>query len=266
MFRSDRLYIVIGVFLAIVVFVGFYFYTNKVAGEQQAAAAAGQVQVVVASGDMPAHSLIKPEMLKMQTVDQRSVTPDNLIDPGQAIGRSNTTALMAGQRVLASALGDPDFSLAVRKGKRAMAIAVDDLSGVAGLVNAGDYVDVVVSVKEPVDGNRNPANGAQVAEIPATKAIIQDVQVIKIAQMAAAVDPTKQNSADQAAANAAAQGQISSNIIVLAVSDQEAELIKYSRENGEVHLVLRAKDDHDKQETLGASGKLLMEKFGVPVP
>lgn len=263
MFRSDRILIILGVLLAAGAFAVFYFYSTKTVSEQESAAAAVvDVQVLVAAKDVPAQTVLTADMLRVQSVDQRSVTPDNLIEPGQAIGKTNVSALMKGQRVLASQLGEPNFSLSIPQGKRAMAVAVDDLSGVAGLLREGDFVDVLATVKAPEGGlNQEIATGDQKPEErPTTKTVIQDVQVLKVIQPSA---PILEGQEQEPAAQ---QETVASSMIVLAVTDQQAELIKHTRETGLVHLVLRAKDDRGVEETTGTTLRLLLETYGFPTP
>jgi hypothetical protein len=54
---------------------------------------------------------------------------------------------------------------------------------------------------------------------------------------------------------------------VLAVTDQEAEIIKFSREaNNAITLVLRGRGDTATETTIGATLDLLVSSFGLPVP
>ena len=54
---------------------------------------------------------------------------------------------------------------------------------------------------------------------------------------------------------------------MLAVTDQEAEIIKFSREqNNAITLVLRGRGDTATETTIGATIDLLVSAYGLPVP
>ena len=56
-------------------------------------------------------------------------------------------------------------------------------------------------------------------------------------------------------------------MLVLAVIDQEAEIIKLSREQGTgITLVLRGRGDTAVENTVGATIDLLVAQFGLPLP
>ena len=79
--------------------------------------------------------------------------------------------------IIASKVSAPDqrasLSTVIKKGKRAVTVAVDDVRGVAGFIFPGDFVDVVVTRSGNSDG---PQNFSEV--------ISQHVQVLAIDQMA----------------------------------------------------------------------------------
>jgi len=55
--------------------------------------------------------------------------------------------------------------------------------------------------------------------------------------------------------------------VVLAVNDQQAELIEFSQQSGaRVTLVLRGSGDNVYEQTIGASFDLLLSEFGLPLP
>lgn len=55
--------------------------------------------------------------------------------------------------------------------------------------------------------------------------------------------------------------------VVIAVNDQQAELIEFSQQSGaRVTLVLRGADDQAYEETVGVTLDLLVSEFGLPLP
>ena len=53
---------------------------------------------------------------------------------------------------------------------------------------------------------------------------------------------------------------------MLAVNDQEAELIRYANEAGDAQLILRGRDDTDNEETKGMTLDILIRDYGLPIP
>jgi pilus assembly protein CpaB len=55
-------------------------------------------------------------------------------------------------------------------------------------------------------------------------------------------------------------------ILTLALTDQQAEIVKFSTESGVISLTLRGRGDTAVDNTLGATLSLLVEQFGLPLP
>jgi pilus assembly protein CpaB len=184
------------------------------------------------------------------------------------------------------------------KGKKAMALFVDDLSSVGGLVRERDYVDVVISGKiklaapsDKATPTPRPAAKPQagededqvavvqpVNEQTVVKAVLQRVQVLKVIQPQNAQTAQQQQQQQQAQQAAGAtpaptpvappQGKISNAkaIVILAVTDQEAELLRFAYDTGGLQMILRGRDDTDNEETKGMTLDILIRDYGLPVP
>jgi pilus assembly protein CpaB len=56
-------------------------------------------------------------------------------------------------------------------------------------------------------------------------------------------------------------------LLILAVNDQEAEIIRYSLQKATgLGLVLRGRGDADVEQTLGVTLDILFTQFGLPIP
>ena len=55
-------------------------------------------------------------------------------------------------------------------------------------------------------------------------------------------------------------------ILTLALTDQQAEIVKFSTETGTISLALRGRGDTAVDNTLGATLSLLVSQFGLPLP
>jgi len=90
---------------------------------------------------------------------------------------------------------------------------------------------------------------------------------------AAPAPNSNDQAASQAAQTAAQQALYASGAetpfaaaLILAVNDQQAEVLKFARESGVLNLTLRAKDDAEIQRTTGITDKIMNADYGVVVP
>lgn len=118
-------------------------------------------------------------------------------------------------------------------GKRAVTVMVDSLNAVGGLLNAGDFVDVIAHLDVPEYA------GAEKKKT-VTAMVFQDLQVLAInTNLDSPGEYDKQQSTP-------------SLKITFAVDPQEAGLLAFANKNGRLELALRASDENQK-ETVQAS-------------
>jgi len=231
------------------------------------------VTVVVAAADIPLGTAVTADMLTTKTLAFNAARTDAYHDPSQAIGQISRRPVLTGAQV-----GDADFALdqksvqvPVPPGKRAIAVAVGDLTGVGRLIYPGDTVDVVitldaraikvVTVQPP---NKSPYAYDGTADATTVKApvLLQDIQVLSTIEQAAAAPAGSPQPSTGPQANAEA-----TKLIVLAVTDSQAEAILYARTIGTVDLVLRnVADAGQTSNTSGVILKTLFDTYGVLPP
>jgi len=116
-------------------------------------------------------------------------------------------------------------------GKRAITIAVDNIASLAGMINPGDYVDVIALLPIPAQA----PDGSQAVQA-ATLPLFQNVLVLAVGQNigspAAAVKGRYEKEAKQA-----------SPLITIALTPQEINFITFVQEQGKIRLVLRSPAD-----------------------
>jgi len=191
-------------------------------------------------------------------------------DMGSALNHYTTVSINRGQTVKKAGLVDGNFSNYMRQlmlnkqlepGKKAFPYATNDLSGVAGLIHEGDLIDVVATfsiLTRPVSipgpgGTPVPVRGA--GSEPTTKTLLQNVRVLKVIQLQLDSNPFSVRSrplptptVDIAAQtpivvagtavptptllpfSEAGSGFPVTTVLILAVDDQQAELLKFTRE------------------------------------
>jgi pilus assembly protein CpaB len=132
-------------------------------------------------------------------------------------------------------------------------------------------------------GEQTETGTFEILDLLSTKTIVQRAKILKIvrpvtqeeSQQSGAAQPTPTaevgpdgqivgSAAPPAQGSAITPGQW---VLVLAVNDQETELIEYARAtNSRMSLVLRGSGDSVAEQTIGASLDLLIAEFGVPLP
>ena len=143
---------------------------------------AGQhAAILVATADVPAGTLLRAGDMAWRDVESASITPDEIvrgqISETSYYGAVTRSSVSIGQPFKTSSLvqaGARNFLAAVLKpGLQAVALAVDDAQSVAGLVQPGDHVDVVLT---------QPANESTGATSAVGETILRDARVVAVDQ------------------------------------------------------------------------------------
>ena len=121
------------------------------------------VPVVVAARDLPADAALKRGDLDVRQVPERYAAPDSLSDPGQAAGARSAVPLASGTQLTESQLGDGGGSGArggrdpggLRRGERAVEVAVIGGAALGDAAGPGARVDVLVSTEARDDPGRS---------------------------------------------------------------------------------------------------------------
>jgi pilus assembly protein CpaB len=271
--------LLVGLFLAVVAFVGIYLLLQGGDGTTDRGEP-DELPTVFATKDIALGVPVQLDMLEVrnQPVTQRDVSAFS--DPSLVVGEIARKNIPTGAQLVAA-----DFqsglaldSIDVPPGQRAIALQVDQVTGVGTLIKAGDYVDAVVgftSDKFPVvTVNPNDDSIVPVAGINATtvKVLLQGMQVLGVLLPPPPVDENGNPVTD----GTTLSGQ--QEIVMLSVNAQQAEIIKFAQMDGNVSLVLRAFEDFvDPNDptipvtpvpdiTTGIILRTLVDEYGVLIP
>jgi len=183
------------------------------------------VRVVTASSNIKKDTIIDSKKIKITELPKSYAHPLALYQEESVVGKTAISDISAGEQILSSKLltvhdMKQRLAYAVPEGKRAVSVAVNDVSGVAGYIEAGDRVDVVATVDIPVDDQGRSRTY--------TVLNLQNVQVIAVGENLKLVDEKKNPS---------------NKTITLAVGVDEALPLVLSSERGSVRLMLRSPID-----------------------
>jgi pilus assembly protein CpaB len=175
--------------------------------------------VIVAAQDIPARVTITPEMLARITRPASAIDPNTVSDPRLAVGALTLITIPAGSSITTAMIGHPsDVGLPVRlkPGMRAVSIPIDKVKGVSGLIEPGDYVDVLA---DPPKAGAIP---------PPVSAILRGVRVLAIG------DTLENSSATPSPQEATSQ------TVTLEVTPKQADLLVMADLNTTLRLALRS--------------------------
>lgn len=286
--RRGRLFVLLGLILAIVTAAGAYLLLSQ----QQAGPAGPQAvpttRVVVAIQNIGEGQPILPETTTMTDWPKDQVPPGAILNQADVAGKLARVPIFQGQVLQREMLIDKEQMIAegthaswqIPPGKVAVAFPVTRLSSVAYAVQAGDFVDVLITlhlvdvdletqVKEPVErvGVEGGIIGTQTPR-QVTQLTLQDVQVLRVGEWT-----PEQAAADQQPRQGQQQGTQEApkpagpDIITLLVDQQDALVLKFLRESGAViDLALRARDDHNLVSTESVTLDYVVRRFNVAVP
>jgi len=178
--------------------------------------------VVVAAVTVPAGSVLSPADLKVQDVPPSGALPGSLRATASAVGEVAKVGLSSGAPVLADEIEpQPQAGLAyqIPRGERALTLAVNGVSGIAGNLAAGLRVDVLLTVGGQTAGTGQSATAAL------STVIAQNIAVLSTGL-------------------AGGSGGSGYALVTLAVSPTQAATIALGQQQGSIVLLLRAPGDH----------------------
>jgi pilus assembly protein CpaB len=203
------------------------------------------LEVVVAAKDLPEGLPLEPSHLKMATVPEKFMQPYAVKSPQELVGRVTIAPMAEGEQVLLTKVRSADevpadaiLSGLTPKGKRAVTIGVDAITGVGGFVRPGDTVDVLWTFKLPQAGQPE----GQVV----TLTLFQDVPVLAVGhQMVGRSMRTAEESAEYT--------------VTLALNPQETSFLLFAREQGRIQLSLRSRLESGQTAVAPANINTLLE-------
>jgi Flp pilus assembly protein CpaB len=249
--RRGRVIVLVGVILAGAAGIGAFVVMNN--AQQANHADTPRVTVVVAARAIPARKTIEPGDLVARDLPIDGLpTGGAITDPQSAVGHIAAISILPGQPLTANmfaassgsgmiAVLSPDETISPNSPAwRAVALNVPDDRALGGLLEAGQNVDVFVTVPVSVQVDI-PGNEKYVAD-RSTKVTYQDVPII-----------AKNNT-----------------FYIVRVTQQVAEEISHLQASGSASFSFALRPDIDTRITattgLGETTNLLIQRYGLPVP
>ncbi len=226
-----------------------------------------KVQVLVATRDIPLHTVLAPSDVALRQVPPATVPEDSLADPKEAVGQMAIVDIAQGEVILRRRLLAPDYvgpkaAFVMDPKKVIVAFPAYDLLGSADIIRPGDRVDIMFTfdfgkTKQDIFTGMN------------TLTVLQDVQVAAIlreakseVQQTAARATTAGAGSEAAKPAASAPGAVVA--ILLAVDPQDALTIKYFRDaGGSPDLALRSPAAKGLFDVVPVDGDYLLGRYHI---
>jgi pilus assembly protein CpaB len=191
------------------------------------------VSVVVALRDIPEGNIIEREMLGTGTWPASAIPAGAFQRADSVVGRVTRVPVFKGEAIVPGRLAPlgtgPGLEVKISPGKRAMAVRINDVAGISGLIQPNSRVDVLVTM-----GGR----GNQVSKV-----FMENMRVLSVGtQVQRGLDGMP------------ADGKTAT----LEVTPTEAERLAVAMGQGTIQLVLRGYGDPDSINTDGASSTDVM--------
>ncbi|HHU33081.1 MAG: Flp pilus assembly protein CpaB [Zhaonellaceae bacterium] len=214
--------IALAIILAIAVAGSVYYYLDQL---QKTIDPRLYKEVIVARENIPARTKVNESMLERKKVPVDYILPEAIEDESYCIGFITKAPVYKGEQVLKSRLVGADdtkegLAYKIPKGYRAVAIQINEVSGVGYNIRPSDRVDIMATFDFQIE--------EQNREITQTSLILQNIEVLAMAR--------NMNSDET-------QGEV--NTVTLAVSPLEAGKLIQASERGSIRLLLRSPIDED---------------------
>ena len=187
--------------------------------------------VVVLAHDVPPFVALNAADLTVEKL--RTVPAGSMTSVDQAIGRTPWRALQAGTWLNEESFtpGGP-LARMIRPDERALAVAVDEVIGVAGQLSPGDYVDVLLYLRQ------DTANLEQSAQV-----VVPAMRLLSVGDQLGLTNDGTPASPPAMTAEEKAQRRAPSRTVVLAVPEQLLSRLMLASQAGTLRLAVRSSDE-----------------------
>ncbi len=225
-------YTLVTLLLAMLAGLFTFFYLNSVraleskAIQVKLASFKSKETVILAKRDITAGTIINSDDVKGVKILSAYVSPRAVRKVSEAIGQTAQADIYKGEQIAAGRVavskGEMSASGIIGKDKVALALPVDEISGVGGGIRAGDYVDILVTYEE--------SNNTQIIYKHILVRGLSGVYPFGAAGNKRQSGVGFNNGNDNAASSPSA--------VILEVNESQAEALTYASEKGKLRLAL----------------------------
>jgi len=220
-----------------------YFYLGNL--EAQKEVKVEYDNVVVALTKIPAYTPITVDMVTFKQVPQGYAHPLAAHTLEEVLGFVTESDIIEGEQLLPAKLkqyGETDSGLSyvVPEGMRAVTVGVDEVTGVAGFLQRGDYVDVIsyttttyLPAEAPVVAEGEEPTAAQLPQTLSTTLVA--AQNVRVAAIGTSLSGTTTVDGETVTGY---------NSVTLLLTPEDTMRVLQGARSGAIILILRATGDH----------------------
>ncbi len=192
------------------------------------------VGVVMAATNIPAYTNITSGMIEIKSVAVSAAPSNALTSVDQAVGQLTQYAIPKGQLLVRNDVVTADatqgLTFVIPKGRRAVTVALDPISGVGGFVYPGDHVDILATFERE--------------DMSSTRLILQNTEVLAMNEQT--IRPKAAQNGDSDSGTSVAKEAPAVELVkstTLAVTPEEAQRLILAAHEGAIHMILRSRED-----------------------
>jgi Flp pilus assembly protein CpaB len=286
--RGSTILIVVGVLLALGTAAIAYVMLGREAPSEPAAATPTpeeMIEVVIALQNIPAYTDIPAEAIGTDTIAKSKLTTHVRV-PDAVVGRRAARTIMQGEFIMTDWIIDPvtvaqegkNASLYITEDSEgrprvAMAFETTQLHGVAGAIQNGDFIDILISYRfidkeEELGPTEEGEEAKEPSHILVAQLLLQDIEVYRVGPwLIPTPTPVPEGEEPPGEEEPAPPQPIRSNILTLLLTQQDALVVKFAQESGAtIDLVLRGLDDHIIVTTETVTLEYITARFQITIP
>lgn len=242
---KGRAAVIISVLLGLMAWIFVWAYLSTREGELLQLS--DMKPVVVAAQDLLPGVAIEETMVAQSQVPQKFLQPAAFAAVKDVVGQIPAVPIPKEAQVTGTAMTGVGRGLATKipRGRRALSIAVNEVTGVSGLVRPNNYVDVLVTFKT--------GSGLGAPDQRSTAlTLLQNVLVLAVGEDIGEVKPEERPRAEREALDIlSARQREQLRAVTLALTPQEAQELTLAQEIGDITLALRSYLERDTRVELG---------------
>jgi pilus assembly protein CpaB len=258
--RKGCIWLIIGLLLALLAG-GLAFVTMmRVTTATSAGPEAPKTTVVVATRAVNKGTVLKDLDVGLKEISTDAVPNGALASIDDAVDKVSTIDLVPGEVLLSNRLVDPSkvtsqIAFVVPEGKVVMAFPIADLMGSLNLLQAGDTVDILFSLKMKMKAGEGEQE------------YLETFDALQNTQITAIVMPPVPTTGKEETSSASQGPTGSPQALLIALDPQDALVLKHLKDaDGIVDIVLRAPSDSQLFDTGPVDVQYLLDQYGIEEP
>lgn len=228
-------------------------------------------KILVAARDLQIGTQIQEGDYKEMDVPVAVLPRDFITDPALVVNRVLKISMYTGEFFLEHQIASPsdlthDIPFVISENEVLVAFQPSDLMTSLGVVEQGDVVDIQVTMPVEVASDAQPlTDSANAAQVQSESRTFTFNAMQRIVVTSLVLEPPKAGLIQSEAASSVRAGRIQA--LLIALSPQDALLLKYFKDNGAVFdLVIRSPMAEGLYETKPILQEYIRDRYGLEIP